>query len=836
MSELTLLRLHEDVLAAATVVAPSWPLSSTIAVNPLSGFEDRPYDEALRRAEVLFGARAHLSLTELRLAHRAGRVRDAHLEAALRRELPGLDAAPATSVAGREVPAVELLLVDLVHGADDPDPVRQVRTLAEELDERDGTDLAAQIDLAAADRCLARAGGLDHADEVVVDPQQAERDLATLAAALEALGVPAWAQRAHLEAHVAAQPGWVAHLRWYDDRHGTDRVLEHLAGRVADEARLVAGQLRFHADGPLPRPATASLRRRADAVCLLLDATPLEREGVERTLLLLDRERRIPVWIDAYERAIQDPLLAAIAAGDPDGEVVDAADEDQPDPVADLVACIDVRSEGLRRRLEARGGYRTFGYAGFFGLPVALRPLAGGVADDQCPVLLTPTTTVDEVPAEGAERDAERAVAKARAAASADDAWHAAKHHPIAPLALAEGAGWLVGPLAAARTAAPETLAWLVDRMPSAAPRTRHERGGLTVAEQAGYVAAIWRLGIGRRPAPLVVLAGHGSRADNNPMESGLACGACGGHRGGPNARLAVAMANDPAVRAELADQGVEIPATTWFVAAEHDTATDRVALLDVDDVPASHHAALAQLRTDLEAAGEAAALDRAGALPGAPGAEGRGGRRIARLRAVRRRGRDWAEPVAELGLAGNHAFVIGPRRLTAHLDLERRVFLHAYEQDLDPEGTVLGGILTAPVVVAQWINAQYNLSTADPEAFGAGTKALHNVVGDVGVLSGAGGDLRRGLALQSVRAGDRLLHEPVRLMAIVEGRREHIDAAIAGSTTLQQLVGNSWISLVARHGPGDPWQQRTRDGWAIRPIPAAAPDREGVPSWAIAV
>ena len=201
-----------------------------------------------------------------------------------------------------------------------------------------------------------------------------------------------------------------------------------------------------------------------------------------------------------------------------------------------------------------------------------------------------------------------------------------------------------------------------------------------------------------------------------------------------------------------------------------------------------------------------------------------------------RRRGRDWAEPVPELGLAGNHSFVIGPRALTAHLDLGRRVFLHSYEQALDPDGAVLGGILTAPLVVAQWINAQYNLSTTDPEVFGSGAKALHNVVGDLGVLSGPGGDLRRGLPLQSVRAGDRLLHEPVRLLAVVQGRREHVDAAIAGSTTLQQLIGNGWISLVARHGPGDPWQQRTAAGWAPRPGLAGAPEREEVPSWAVAV
>lgn len=834
MSERSLPRLHDDVRAAARVVAPSWPLSSVIAVNPLAGFEDRPFADALARAEALFGTRGHLSLGELRTARLAGRVDDDELRAALLRALPGVGELPPIAAGGREVAALDVLLADLVHGADDPAPRRTVRTVAEDLDAAAGTAIAAAVDLEATEHCLAEAGAIAHGHQPHQAPSQVDEHLRALAGALDELRVPAYAQRAYLEAHIAALPGWAAHLRWRDEQQGTESVLELLAVRATTEARLVAGRAWYHADGPPPRRATATLRDRTEAVAAHLGAAPDQVTAIEQLLAQLPREHRVLVWIDAYERAIHDPLLQAIAAAD-DAPTTPPSDEAGRPPVADLVACIDVRSEGLRRHLEGLGGYRTFGYAGFFGLPVRIRPLAGGEGDDQCPVLLTPSTTIAEVAADGAEAAATRAVARARAVAGADDAWRAAKHHPIAPLALAEGAGWLAGPIAAARTAAPAPAAWLVDHLPGArrAPRTRHDRAGLTVAQQADHVAAIWRLGIGERPSPLVVLCGHGARVDNNPMESGLACGACGGHRGGPNARLAAAMGNDPAVRAELAARGIEVPPSVWFLPAEHDTATDRVTLLDEHDVPASHQEALDRLRADLAAAGDAAALERGATLPGAGELATN---RLRRLRSVRRRARDWAEPVAELGLAGNHAFVIGPRHLTAHLDLGRRVFLHSYEAELDADGAVLGGILTAPLVVAQWINAQYNLSTTDPEVFGAGTKALHNVVGDIGVLSGPGGDLRRGLPLQSVRAGDRLLHEPVRLLAIVQGRREHVDAAIAGSTTLQQLIGNEWISLVARHGPGDPWQQRTATGWIPRDDRRSAPEQEEVPSWAVAV
>ncbi|MCB0959959.1 MAG: DUF2309 family protein, partial [Acidimicrobiales bacterium] len=162
MSELTLHRLHDDVRTAALVVAPSWPLSSVIAVNPLAGFEDRPHAEALARAEALFGARGRLALPELRVAHATGRVRDADLLDALRREVPGLDDLPPVELGGGRRSVAELLLVDLVHGADDPAPVRTERTVAEVLDEEQGTAVATAVDAAATERGLARAGALAH--------------------------------------------------------------------------------------------------------------------------------------------------------------------------------------------------------------------------------------------------------------------------------------------------------------------------------------------------------------------------------------------------------------------------------------------------------------------------------------------------------------------------------------------------------------------------------------------------------------------------------------------------------------------------------------------------
>ena len=73
-------------------------------------------------------------------------------------------------------------------------------------------------------------------------------------------------------------------------------------------------------------------------------------------------------------------------------------------------------------------------------------------------------------------------------------------------------------------------------------------------------------------------------------------------------------------------------------------------------------------------------------------------------------------------------------------------------------------------MIVTHWINGQYFLSTTDNDRFGSGNKVLHNVVGGhIGVFEGNGGDLRIGLALQSLHDGERWQHEPLRLTVVVD-------------------------------------------------------------------
>jgi uncharacterized protein YbcC (UPF0753/DUF2309 family) len=179
----------------------------------------------------------------------------------------------------------------------------------------------------------------------------------------------------------------------------------------------------------------------------------------------------------------------------------------------------------------------------------------------------------------------------------------------------------------------------------------------------------------------------------------------------------------------------------------------------------------------------------------------------------VRDRGRDWAQVRPEWGLAGNASFVIGPRSMTAGHDLKGRSFLHSYVAERDPDGVALETIMTAPLVVAQWISSQYYFSTVEPEVFGAGDKMLHNPVGGIGVVVGQSGDLAVGLPMQSVMLGEQRAHDPLRLLAVVQAPLDRIEGIILRNNGLRQLVEGEWIHVVARERDDDGWSFRSPSG-----------------------
>jgi hypothetical protein len=163
----------------------------------------------------------------------------------------------------------------------------------------------------------------------------------------------------------------------------------------------------------------------------------------------------------------------------------------------------------------------------------------------------------------------------------------------------------------------------------------------------------------------------------------------------------------------------------------------------------------------------------------------------------MRARDRDWAEVRPEWGLAGNAAFIAAPRERTRHVDLAGRSFLHEYRWRDDAGFATLELIMTAPMVVAHWINLQYYASTVDNGCFGSGDKTLHNVVGGhLGVFEGNGGDLRVGLPLQSLHDGAQWVHTPLRLSVFIEAPRDAIEAVLQKHLAVRALVANGWLDL----------------------------------------
>lgn len=476
-------------------------------------------------------------------------------------------------------------------------------------------------------------------------------------------------------------------------------------------------------------------------------------------------------------------------------------------PVAQVFFCIDEREESIRRALEEiEPDVETFGAAGFFGVAVHFQGLddAHGVA--LCPVVVKPKHAVREKAVDEDATHHQRRQTRRKLWARISHGSFVGSRTLVRAWAGATGLGALsLFPLVS-RTIAPlatgRLSAWFSERLlPD--PRTsltlvRNDDAepvhgflpGFSIQEKADRVAGVLRpAGLVKNMSRIVVVLGHGSTSLNNPHESAHDCGACGGRRGGPNGRLFAAMANHPEVRLRLKEMGIEIPDDAWFVGGYHDTCNDDVTLFDLAAIPSTHLKDFAHIKQSLDRARAASALERARRFEAAwKASDPQSG-----LRHVQERSEHLAEPRPEYGHATNAVAIVGRRALTRGLFLDRRSFLVSYDPDIDASGDSLAALLAAGGPVCAGINLEYYFSFVDNERYGCGTKLPHNVTGLVGVMNGHASDLRTGLPWQMVE-----VHEPVRLLLLVEAPVERLLDAVKRSPVVTELVQNRWIRPAA--------------------------------------
>lgn len=511
------------------------------------------------------------------------------------------------------------------------------------------------------------------------------------------------------------------------------------------------------------------------------------------TLELLDRPTSPVRWsieLGAFQDAFEEEYIRSFIGGIVMAQATER--ETRPASIAVQIAvCIDDRCESIRRHLEeCIDGCVTYGSAGFFGVALKHRAPLDSDENASCPAPVTPTRRVTEKLPSALETRLQRSrrIRRLIGASLGDDA----SRGPLGG-ALASFANFL---------RAPQTLAHLL--FPRIFVEPAHdfegtellydkavEPQGFTLEDRVGLVEGNLRLiGLIDGFAPFVFILGHGSMAMNNQFNSGYQCGACGGKRGGINARVFCAFANEQAVREGLAARGIAIPDETHFMPGEHDTSLDQVRWFDVEKLPSQRRPGFDRILGQLDLALARNARERARRfvdirldepLPAA----------VARVRA---RTADFAETRPEYNHATNAACVIGRRTLTRGLFLDRRAFLVSYDPTTDDaEGTLLQRLMGAPLPVCAGISLEYFFSTMDPERFGCGTKLPHNVVGLLGVANGADGDLRPGLWRQTTE-----IHDPIRLVTLVEAEPEVVTRVLGRLPAVRNTVVHAWIHLFA--------------------------------------
>lgn len=462
---------------------------------------------------------------------------------------------------------------------------------------------------------------------------------------------------------------------------------------------------------------------------------------------------------------------------------------------AQMVFCIDVRSEAMRRHLELLNpNVQTIGFAGFFGLPISLKRLGHQQSHHNCPVLLNPLQEIRE----SAQTDPTKLINKIEAFARKQRQSKETQHSVSSSFSFVETLGFSF------------IFKMLATGLGFKKPDLDVHTGGLSIEDQKSVsldlshlsleekttlaYGALKNMGLTKNFAKVVFLFGHGSESANNPYASALDCGACAGHNGFSNAKALAQLLNDKEVRQALNNREITIPEDTTFFSGWHNTTSDDLYFDKTAEPNGSPDLSLQKLKELFVNASENCRKERAKYLPIAKSVLAS----QAISKELEQRAKDWSELRPEWGLARNASFIVGSRELTRNLNLEGRAFLHDYDPRDDHDLSKLELIMTAPMIVTNWINMQYYASTIDPIKYGTGNKVLNNVTSGIGCIQGNQSDLLTGLSEQSVWYKGDYFHEPLRLQVFIQANTRSIDKIREKHSLVDELMTNGWLNVVS--------------------------------------
>lgn len=813
--------LQEALQSVHQCISPVWPLKDYVAVNPYHGITDRSFLNVRKYLRIFSDSETLMPLQHYAAAFRAGQFELSDVESALA-ELQAENLVAESLPSAAQLVACLGALESVTAEPDTPDKTprkRQMRAFSEILDAQTGGDWTQTIgdelskfcaqhydqgeaawkspwqhlslfdgwrNAAQHDRSMEIQGVGGFRQLVQQLPDSAET---TLAVMLDKLNVPRALWETYLLCQACQTPGWSAWAKYQFEQGSSEELVS------SDLTGLLAIRLVYEA-------ALSEAKSFEVDWSKLAGATPVrfkvpfdsEEQVIERYILLR-----------ASEIAYRNKLLNSLR------DNVSNCGQSTERKLAQMVFCIDVRSERMRRQLEQTSAeIETLGFAGFFGIPMEYIRWGDQGGDNQLPVLLQPQFQVTEELPKKDQGQQELLLEQQGGVRSFRKLWKRFQQSAVGSFPFVETMGLFYGLLLGKRawgtrvSAGVETKpTYSQQRKPEPRPSLNGlDAQGITVEKLTEMAETILKnMSLTAGFARLVVFCGHESQTVNNPLKAGLDCGACGGHSGASNAQVAAEIMNLAAVRRGLKRRGIEIPDDTLFIAGVHNTTTDQINFFEPDQLSALHREELDSLQ---QLTLQATRLTRAERLTSL---------NTGSVSELLQRAGDWSEVRPEWGLSNNAALVVGPRELTRAVDLDGRTFLHNYDPNQDPEGTVLENIMTAPMIVAHWINMQYYASTVDQRYCGSGNKTVHNVTGVFGILSGNGGDLMTGLPWQSLHDGQNLQHQPQRLQVVINASRQAIENVIARHTLVANLLQGSWLYLIACEA-GEFYQYRAGNQW----------------------